>query len=108
MTLAGGVAVAFGSMFYAMSVMLTDQAAGGEFSTTTLSLAYGGLTLVGGGLAYLIGRRADRTGVRSLTMAGFALGAAGLVAFGRATEPWQVVAASWLLMGTLVLTGVLR
>ena len=99
LALAGGVAVAFGSMFYAMSVMLTDKAAGAEFSTTTLSFAYGGLTLVGGGLAYFIGRRADRVGIRSLTMAGFALGATGLVAFGRATEPWQVLAASWLLLG---------
>ena len=57
-----GVAVAFGAMFYAVSVMLTDEAAGAEFSTTTISIAYGGLTLVGGGLAYFIGRRADRLG----------------------------------------------
>jgi len=86
-------------MFYAVSVMLTDTAAGAEFSTTVLSLAYGGFVMVGGGLAFLIGRRADSHGVRTLTVAGFGLGAAGLVVFGRATEPWQVVAASWLLMG---------
>ncbi len=97
--MSGGVAVAFGSMFYAVSVMLTDTAAGAEFSTTVLSLAYGGFVMVGGGLAFLIGRRADRHGIRTLTVAGFGLGAAGLIVFGRATEPWQVVAASWLLMG---------
>jgi len=74
-------------MFYAISVMLTDSGAGSEFSTTTLSLAYGGFTLVGGGLAFVIGRRADRLGVRSMTIAGFMLGAVGLVAFGRATAP---------------------
>ncbi|MCJ7726114.1 MAG: MFS transporter [Acidimicrobiia bacterium] len=91
--------MAFGAMFYAMSVMLTDSAAGSEFSTTSLSAANGGFVLVGGGLAFVIGRRADRVGVRSLTIAGFAIGAAGLVAFGRATEPWHIVAASWLLMG---------
>ena len=82
-----------------MSVMLTNSAAGSVFSTTTLSLAYGGFTLVGGGLAFAIGKRADRLGVRSLTIAGFMLGAIGLAAFGRATEPWHVMGASWLLMG---------
>jgi len=86
-------------MFYAVSVMLTDKAAGAEFSTTTLSVAYGGFVLVGGGLAFVIGRRADRVGIRSLTIAGFMLGAAGLIAFGRSTSPWHIIAASWLLMG---------
>lgn len=99
LALSGGVAVAFGSMFYALSVMLTDEAAGAEFSTTVLSLAYGGMVLVGGGLAFVIGRHADRLGVRPLAATGFVFGAAGLVAFGRATQPWHVVAASWLLMG---------
>jgi predicted MFS family arabinose efflux permease len=86
-------------MFYAVSVMLTDKAAGAEFSTTTLSVAYGGFVLVGGGLAFVIGRRADRVGIRSLTILGFALGATGLIAFGRSTSPWHIIAASWLLMG---------
>jgi len=86
-------------MFYAMSVMLTDSGAGSEFSTTILSTAYGGFVLVGGGLAFVIGKRADQVGVRSLTIVGFVIGAIGLAAFGRATQPWQVVAASWLLMG---------
>jgi predicted MFS family arabinose efflux permease len=99
LTLSGGVAVAFGSMFYAVSVLLTDEAAGGRFSTTALSLGYGGLVLVGGGLSYWIGKQADRRGVRPLILLGFALGTAGLIAFGRATEPWHVVAASWLLLG---------
>ncbi|HSR16200.1 MAG TPA: MFS transporter [Gemmatimonadales bacterium] len=99
LALSGGVAVAFGSMFYAMSVLLTEEAAGGRFSTTALSLAYGGFVLAGGGSAYWIGKQADRRGVRPLIVLGFALGSAGLVAFGRATEPWQVVAASWLLLG---------
>jgi len=86
-------------MFYAFSVMLTGTAAGAEFSTTALSLAYGGFVMVGGGLAFLIGRRIDRFGVRTPTLAGFGLGALGLLAFGRAAEPWQVVAASWLMLG---------
>jgi MFS family permease len=99
LALSGGVAVAFGSMFYAVSVLLTDEAAGGTFSTTALSVGYGGFVLVGGGLAFWIGKQADRRGVRPLMLVGFALGSAGLVAFGRATEPWHVVAASWLLLG---------
>ena len=98
-TLSTGVMIAFGSMFYAMSVLLTDDAAGGRFSTSALSLGYGGSILIGGGLAYWIGQDADRRGVRNLIIAGFGFGAAGLLAYGRATEPWQVVAASWFLLG---------
>jgi MFS family permease len=99
LSLASGVAVAFGAMFYAYSVLLTDEAAGAEFTTTALSVAYGGFVLTGGGLAYVIGRRADRIGIRPLAMLGFTLGALGLIGLGRATAPWQVVATSWLLMG---------
>ena len=55
--------------------------------------------LVGGGLAFVIGRRADRVGIRTLVITGFVLGAIGLIAFGRSTQPWHIVAASWLLMG---------
>jgi MFS family permease len=93
------VTVAFGAMLYALSVLLTEEAAGGEFSTTTLSAAYGGSVLVGGGVAFWIGRYADRRGVRPLVLAGSVLGSLGLGAFAASGEPWQVLAASWLLIG---------
>ena len=96
--LAAVVAVSFGSLFYAFSVLITDDAAGGRFSTTALSTAYGGFVLVGGLVAFAVGRTADRRGVRPLVLAGSVLGAAGLLAISVAGTAWQVIAASWLLL----------
>ena len=93
------VMVAFGIMLYGFSVFLTDGAAGGEFSTGLLSVAYGGGLVAGGALAYPIGRRADRRGVRGIFGLGAVLGAAGLTLFSFATEPWQVLLAWWGLIG---------
>ena len=93
------VMVAFGIMLYGFSVFLTDGAAGGEFSTGLLSVAYAGGLVAGGALAYPIGRRADRRGVRAIFGLGALLGAGGLTLFSFATEPWQVVIAWWLLIG---------
>ena len=93
------VMVAFGAMFYGFSVFLTVDAAGADFSTTVLSLGYGGAALVGGLLAFPVGRFADRHGVRSVFAAGSLFGFAGLVAFSYAQEPWHVLASWWLLIG---------
>lgn len=97
--LSATVAVAFGTLFYAFSVLVTERAAGSEFSTGLLSTAYGGTVLVGGGLAFAIGRVVDRRGVRLVMGSGAVLGGAGLAAIALAQSPWQVVAAAWLLMG---------
>ncbi len=97
--LASVVAVSFGSLFYAYSVLITDRAAGGRFSTTALSTAYSGFVLVGGLVALAVGRTADRHGVRPLVFVGSILGAAGLLSISVAGSAWQVVAASWLLLG---------
>ncbi len=91
--------VAFGIMLYGFSVFLTDGAAGGEFTTGLLSVAYGGGLVAGGALAYPIGRRADAKGVRSIFGLGALLGAGGLTLFSFATEPWQVLIAWWALIG---------
>ena len=93
------MSVSYGALLYAFSVLITDGAAGAEFSTAALSLAFGGTVLVGGGLAFYVGRVVDVRGVRGIIALGTALGAAGLVALAMSTEPWQVVAASWLLIG---------
>ncbi|NQV07022.1 MFS transporter [bacterium] len=90
---------AFGIMFYGFSVYLTDEAAGSEFSTTVLSVAYGGAVLAGGVLAIPVGRYADRHGVRSILGLGSALGLLGLACFAGSREPWQVIAVWWLLIG---------
>jgi MFS family permease len=97
--LASTVAVSFGSLFYAYSVLITDEAAGGRFSTSVLSTAYAGFVLFGGVLAFVVGRTADRHGVRPLVAVGSLLGGTGLVVVSVAAEAWQIVAASWLLMG---------
>ncbi len=93
------VMVAFGAMFYGFSVFLTRDAAGAEFSTTVLSLGYGGAALVGGLLAFPVGRFADERGVRLVFGVGSLLGCLGLIAFSLARQPWHVLAAWWLLIG---------
>ena len=93
------VMVAFGIMLYGFSVFLTGGAAGAEFSTGLLSIAYGGGLVAGGALAYPVGRRADRRGVRGVIGVGAVMGAGGLTLFSFATEPWQVLLAWWLLIG---------
>lgn len=97
--LSATVSVAFGALLYALSVLVTDRAAGSEFSTGVLSTAYGGTVLVGGGLAFVIGRVVDARGVRLVMGLGSVLGAAGLAALAAAHSNWQVLAAAWLLIG---------
>ena len=93
------VMVSFGSLFYAYSVLITEEAAGSEFSTSLLSTAYGGFVLIGGLLAVLVGRYADRHGVRRVLGVGTAFGGAGLASLSVAGSSLEVIAASWLLMG---------
>lgn len=93
------VMVAFGVLFYSFSVFVTTEAAGAEFSVSVMSTAWTGTLLVGGLLALAVGRTADRRGMRGIMSAGVVLGALGLFAWSVATEPWQLVAASWLLIG---------
>jgi len=93
------VTVGYGALFYGFSVLITDPAAGGEFSRGLLSVAYGGAVVTGGLAAIPVGRLADRHGVRLMIAIGALLGAAGLLAFARATEPWHVLAIWWLVLG---------
>jgi MFS family permease len=93
------VMVGFGVTLYGFSIYVTDHAAGGDFSKTVLSLAYGGSVFVGGLLALPVGRYADRHGVRGIVGAGVLLGSAGLFVFSISVQPWQVVAGWWLLIG---------
>lgn len=97
--LATTLMVGYGVILYGFSVYATDQAAGADFSTTTLSLGYGGSVFVGGLLAIPIGHLADRRGVRVIFGTGALLGGLGLALFAVSNEPWQVVAAWWLLLG---------
>lgn len=62
------------ALFYAFSVLITDDGAGSVFSTSVLSLAFGGSALSGVAAAPVVVRLADRRGVRRLTLAGAVLG----------------------------------
>ncbi|MCP3995211.1 MAG: MFS transporter [bacterium] len=97
--LATTLMIGYGVILYGFSVYATDQAAGADFSTTTLSLGYGGSVFVGGLLAIPIGHLADKRGVRVIFGIGALFGGLGLALFAISNEPWQVVAAWWLLLG---------
>ena len=97
--LSATVMVGFGVILYGFSIYVTDQAAGAVFSKTVLSLAYGGSVFVGGLLALPVGRYADKHGIRAIVGAGAVLGSLGLAVFSISHQPWQVVAAWWLLIG---------
>jgi MFS family permease len=91
--------MAFGVILYGFSIFVTDDAAGSAFSKTVLSLAYGGSVIAGGLLAIPLGMRADRMGVRGILAMGGVLAGAGMAVFAAATQPWQVLAAWWFLIG---------
>ena len=93
------VTVAYGALYYGYAVLITQPAAGGEFSRGLLSAAYGGAVLTGGIAAVPVGRIADRRGVRGVMATGAVIGAAGLLCFASAIAGWQVLAAWWLLLG---------
>jgi MFS family permease len=93
------VSVAYGALYYGFAVLITEPAAGGEFSRSLLSAAYGGAVLTGGAAAIPVGRLADRRGVRGLMASGAVLAAGGLVLFSVADTGWQVLAIWWLLLG---------
>jgi DHA1 family inner membrane transport protein len=93
------VMVAFGVTLYAMSVLLTEDAAGGEFSISLLSAAFGGSAVIAGLLAPRIGAHADDHSIRGLTLLGGALGAAAMFVFSVAQSGWVVLGAFWFLLG---------
>ena len=93
------VMVAFGVTLYAMSVLLTEDAAGGEFSISLLSAGFGGSAVIAGLLAPRIGAHADDHSIRGLTILGGILGAAGMFLFAAAQSGWVVLIAFWVLLG---------
>ncbi len=91
--------VSYGTILYAFSVLLGEDAAAGEFSRTLLSGALGLGVVVSGALAPVIGTLCDVAGSRGVFFAGAVLGSVGLVAFSSVTEGWQVLVAWGLLVG---------
>lgn len=98
-SLAASIGVAFGAVLYGFSVLITPEAAGGEFSSAVLSGGFGGAVLISGVVAVPVGRHADRHGVRGIVATGAGLTGCGFVALALAAEPWHVLAAWWVLIG---------
>jgi MFS family permease len=96
------VTVAYGALYYGFAVLITDGAAGADFSRTLLSAAYGGAVITSGLAAVPVGRLADRVGVRGIITAGTLVGGAGLLGFSVATREWQVLAVWWLVLGPAI------
>ena len=99
LTLAAITNVGYGTIFYSFSILLGEGAAAEEFGRTLLSGALGLGIVVSGTLAPIVGTLCDITGSRRVFFAGAVLGSAGLAAFSRTTEGWQVLAAWALLIG---------
>ncbi|MCP3973945.1 MAG: MFS transporter [bacterium] len=91
--------VSFGSILYGFSIYVTDSAAGAEFSSSMLSLAYGGSVIVSGVVATPLGRWMDRHGTRWVALTGGVVTCAGLVGFSLADNRVALVAVWWLLVG---------
>jgi MFS family permease len=97
--LAALIASGFGVFLYSFSVLIADGAAGEVFSTSVLSLAFGGSVLTRALVSPVVGRMADRYGVRWVFLGGAVSGAVGMAGFAAAWAPWQVLAVWWLVLG---------
>lgn len=91
--------VSFGSVLYGFSIYVTDSAAGADFSSSMLSLAYAGSVVMGGLVAAPLGKWMDRRGTRRIAALGGLLTCAGMVAFSVAGSRVELVASWWLLIG---------
>lgn len=83
------VTVAYGALFYGFAVLITEPAAGGEFSRALLSAAYGGAVVTGGIAAVPVGRSADLHGARWLMATGSAGPRPTSTAACRSSRPWS-------------------
>jgi MFS family permease len=93
------VFVSFGVQLYAMSVLLSENAAGGIFSISLLSAAFGGSVVIAGLLAPSVGRWADHHSVRGLMGVGGALAFGAMLIFSFSSHALVVLAAFWFLLG---------
>ncbi len=93
------LAVSFGTVLYGFSIYVTDSAAGAEFSSSMLSLAYAGSVVASGLLATPLGKWMDRHGARSVAVFGGLLTCAGLVAFSLASSSIALLASWWVIIG---------
>lgn len=89
----------YGTMSYAFSVLVTDQAAGGDFGKGTIAAAFGVGLLVSGVCSVGVGTVSDLIGSRPVLALGSVVGAAGLALLSVCQETWQVFAVMALVLG---------
>ncbi len=89
----------YGTLSYAFSVLVTDQAAGGDFGRGTIALGFSLALLVAGLSSIAVGTLSDLVGSRVVLAGGAALGAGGLVLLGMAQETWHVLVVMPVVLG---------
>lgn len=89
----------YGTMSYAFSVLITDQAAGGDPGRGAVATGFGLAALATGVASLGVGTLTDLLGSRVVIGAGAAVGAASLALFGMCQEPWQALLVLALVMG---------
>ncbi|MCK9517918.1 MAG: MFS transporter [Dehalococcoidia bacterium] len=89
----------YGTLSYAFSVLVTDDAAGGAFGRDVVSVGFGLALLVSGVASIATGTVSDLFGSRRLMAGGAVLGAAGLALFAAVQEPWQAVLVLAVVLG---------
>ena len=93
------VNVAYGVMFYAFSVLISEDAAGGDLGRGELSLAIGAGTLSSGIAGLYVGAVCDYRGIRGVTLAGGLIGAGGMALLALAEEGWQALLIFVVILG---------
>jgi MFS family permease len=89
----------YGTLSYAFSVLVTDQAAGGDFGKGTVALGFGLALLVSGVASIGIGTVSDLIGSRAVMAGGSVVGAIGLVLLGMCQQTWQVLLVMTVVLG---------
>lgn len=89
----------YGTMSYAFSVLITDQAAGGDLGRGAVATGYGLAALATGVASLGVGTLTDLLGSRLVIGAGAVLGAVSLLLFGACQEPWQAMIVLAVVMG---------
>lgn len=89
----------YGTMSYAFSVLVTDQAAGGDLGRSAVATGFGLAVLVSGIASLGVGTLTDLFGSRIVLGAGAVAGAASLTLLGVCQEPWQAMLVLALVMG---------
>ena len=89
----------YGTLSYSFSVLVTNDAAGGDLGTAAVAGAFGLALLVSGVASLWVGTVADTVGCRWLMAVGSVVGAAGLALLSLCETSWQAMLVMALVVG---------